>query len=455
MKKPKPVPADDPVPFAPLPQAPAYWPIRTDHPQRLEINYRAVDGGMVGGRPGRAFLAERTTRERSRHHVGIDLYAYEGDRVQACQDGAIVAFYPFYQTSSQEISYALLVDHEGVTINYGEVKANAQEKYRWRVGDAVTAGTLIAEVSSTKMLHFETYRPGAKSSMRWMVGEPRPPRLLNPTAFLLELARRSASPDKAPLRMASRHFASEGDAVEGTFDAGGVREVVFRTAPASSSTRDGRGRSSTSGLSGLQRESADVVVVQAEEKLEAMREGRPLGRRNARQSRETRDGVTNVRQEGYAWGQRVRPVLPDAVLMDDSEGFESRAATWKGEVSYFGKFDPEDEGTGSPVFGTVQTNSSLFGISLPKPVLLEFGLVVMEGRELRATPKGLSALIEVYVPSARRLVRLPLVDVGPAPRLRRPADLTVAAAAWLAEADESAARGYRLPNFKNALIRIG
>jgi murein DD-endopeptidase MepM/ murein hydrolase activator NlpD len=105
----------------------------------------------------------------------------------ACEDGEIVAFYPFYSSSSGEMTYALLVEHAGFVINYGEVKENAPQAYGWHVGDFVTRGQPIARVSSTKMTHFETYRIGTRRNQRWNPGHPRPAALLNPTAYLLEL----------------------------------------------------------------------------------------------------------------------------------------------------------------------------------------------------------------------------------------------------------------------------
>ena len=105
----------------------------------------------------------------------------------------MVSYYGFYETSSGEMSYALFVAHEDFVVNYGEVKGDAQLEFGWRIGDDVKKGQAIARVSTTEMIHFETYIPGTARNERWMVGGPRPSRLLNPTLYLLNLA--SSAPD--------------------------------------------------------------------------------------------------------------------------------------------------------------------------------------------------------------------------------------------------------------------
>jgi peptidoglycan hydrolase-like protein with peptidoglycan-binding domain len=186
MKDPKPIPSGDPVRFATSDVDAAAWPVKTSNPRRFEVNYRAIDGTDVGGNPGRQFLARRGGG--TRRHVGIDLFAAHRDKVVACEDGRIVSFYTFYTTSAGEMSYSLIIEHEDFVINYGEVKANAQEEFNWRVGDRVRKGQEIARVSTTGMLHFETYIRGTAHNHRWTVGGPRPAGLLNPTLYLLKLA---------------------------------------------------------------------------------------------------------------------------------------------------------------------------------------------------------------------------------------------------------------------------
>jgi lysozyme family protein len=183
---PKAVPVGNPVPFAfsTTPPDRRCWPVSSNNTSRLVVSYETI-GGQIRGSESRRFLASRNGG--ARFHVAVDLYAKENDEVMACEDGEIVAFYPFYPSSSGEMTYALLVEHAGFVINYGEVKENAPQACGWHVGDFVTRGQPIARVSSTKMTHFETYRIGTRRNQRWNPGHPRPAALLNPTAYLLEL----------------------------------------------------------------------------------------------------------------------------------------------------------------------------------------------------------------------------------------------------------------------------
>jgi hypothetical protein len=151
----------------------------------MVVSYRTTGNKLMGG-AGRQFLANR--QNGARHHVGLDVYCKEGDVVLACADGRIVAFFKFYTTSSGELSFALLIEHAGVVINYGEVRRSAPQEFGWAVGDVVRAGQRIARVSSTAMIHFETYVPGTRRSFSWMKSAARPASLLNPTKLLLHLA---------------------------------------------------------------------------------------------------------------------------------------------------------------------------------------------------------------------------------------------------------------------------
>lgn len=162
-----------------------HWPIITRNPARLVVSYETTSGRTQGS-PSRKFLAQRSGG--GRYHVGIDLYAQEGDLVRACEDGRVVAFYPFYtRQRTGEVTYALLIEHADFVVNYGEVKANLKREFGWEIGDRVRTGQSIARVSGTAMIHFETYRPGTRANQRWLPGRPRPQPLLNPTQYLLEL----------------------------------------------------------------------------------------------------------------------------------------------------------------------------------------------------------------------------------------------------------------------------
>jgi hypothetical protein len=210
----------------------------------------------------------------------------------------------------------------------------------------------------------------------------------------------------------------------------------FSTPPTSSATTNGKGASTTTGLSGTIFEGTDgSVIIDAAETLTARRDGHSLGSpRTVNQIRTTRGNVTTVHQPDYCWGSRT---LPDAETEENHPGFDGDSSVFTGKATFFGKSDNVDEGTGTPAFGTVQTNSSVFGISLKRARLLSEGLAEEDADGvLIPTEKGLRARVEVFFASTRRLVRLPLVDVGPSPSINAIADLTVAATVFLQKLTE-------------------
>jgi murein DD-endopeptidase MepM/ murein hydrolase activator NlpD len=131
----------------------------------------------------------------ARYHVGVDLYGTPGDAVVACRDGAVVNFYNFYENS-----YALLINHGDVVVNYSEVAADSLKNNGLRVGSQVKAGQrigIVAQLKENGMCHFEAYATGTEANASWKVGKERPPNLLNPTKLLLHLAENGIGIDVA------------------------------------------------------------------------------------------------------------------------------------------------------------------------------------------------------------------------------------------------------------------
>jgi murein DD-endopeptidase MepM/ murein hydrolase activator NlpD/peptidoglycan hydrolase-like protein with peptidoglycan-binding domain len=196
-ERPRPIPESDPLPFASEPTHGSYWPIVTRHPKGREVSFLAEDGKEVGSwrdragnvRNGRRFLWARSGA--TRYHVAVDLWAHFNDPVVACQNGTIVRTYPFC-CGDNKTSWALIVDHGNVVINYGEVAPDSLQRAGLRIGSSVRAGQLIGFIGrnpgGSSMLHFETYSPGTRQSKSWRQGQPRPSELLNPTRYLLFLA---------------------------------------------------------------------------------------------------------------------------------------------------------------------------------------------------------------------------------------------------------------------------
>lgn len=177
------------VPFAAQigPIADLYWPLVTGVKNARVVSYRTTQGKIVG-RDSRMFLADRSNG--TRYHVGVDLFCQEGDEVISISDGLLVAFHPFYRRPrTGEETYALLIRHDAMVVNYGEVKADSLRRYGLAIGSTVKAGQRIGRVSGTSMIHFETYEATATRTSRWMKTDTTPPsNLRDPTAFLLKLA---------------------------------------------------------------------------------------------------------------------------------------------------------------------------------------------------------------------------------------------------------------------------
>lgn len=202
-------PRDNPAPFAASRAPRRFWPVVTTSTNWAVVPAELRNGGFVGD-PLRTFNAPRPSAQAdnpTRRHAGVDLYARPNDRVIAVEDGRIVAFYPFLTAATGEVTYALLVAHDGYVANYGEVRETSLDVRGLRIGDAVRAGQDIADISDTSQLHFETYVAGVDHNQSWRHGDPRPDHVLNPTRLLLDLAQHgerrlpvlSANIDRVPV----------------------------------------------------------------------------------------------------------------------------------------------------------------------------------------------------------------------------------------------------------------
>jgi hypothetical protein len=198
--------------------------------------------------------------------------------------------------------------------------------------------------------------------------------------------------------------------------------VPFTTRPSISGNADGSSR--TKGLNGTKQSFDDgTTVIEATEALGATRADGLDATLTAFQRRVEKDSVATVEQKSYSYRQRQ---LPEGMLFWQINDFPGTvpagfAATAARSVvaSQFGKFDTEDEGTGSRAMGLIQTNSDVFGASIKKSVMVR-----VFGPSWSTNEKRLGALIEVFFPSKHRLVRVPLVDIGPGETIRAEVDLT-------------------------------
>lgn len=166
------------VPFANLTATEHAWPINNANPDRT-VSYIASNGAIIG-RSGRVFGAAR----QGRRHVGIDLFAAEGDEIVACESGVIVGLQHFLGSTQ-----AMFIQCDsGIVINYGELRDLSWLNFNVRIGSRVSAGQPVGIVGSTGMLHLEIYRSGTVSNQRWPEDDPPPPDIFNPTLYLIELS---------------------------------------------------------------------------------------------------------------------------------------------------------------------------------------------------------------------------------------------------------------------------
>jgi hypothetical protein len=198
--------------------------------------------------------------------------------------------------------------------------------------------------------------------------------------------------------------------------------VPFFTDPSASG--NAYGNSKTKGLRGtLQKFDDGSVVLDATEPLSASRTDGLDATLTAVCRRIQQGHVTTVEQRNYSYRGRVLPLstLTESaagIPADVPDNFQSTPVR-AGRASQFGKNDHEDEGTGSPIMGLIQTNSEVFGASLKMSIMAQ-----LFGDNWRNDIRRLGALIDVYFGDTKRMVRVPLVDLGPAESVKAEVDLT-------------------------------
>lgn len=148
-------------------------------------------GLPVGNHPG-AFGVVR------RHHVheGVDLYCPVGTPVYAVESGFVTAIKWFTGLAANlphwHDTLAVFVEGNSGTVVYGEIMPSVVPNQYVHAGDIV--GHVVRVLRNDKgrplsMLHLELHRPGVREPVEWYEGH-RPASLIDPTSYLLPLARR-------------------------------------------------------------------------------------------------------------------------------------------------------------------------------------------------------------------------------------------------------------------------
>ncbi len=199
----------------------------------------------------------------------------------------------------------------------------------------------------------------------------------------------------------------------------GATVVQTRTFSTGAASGSHNGNSSkTSGMKSVEQTFSDgTVVTEGSEKISAKRDNKNLGPQVASQTILRVGNISRVEQTGYSYADRNLPVV---WLFEQFEGFKSNSGVHKVKASHFGKNDPIDEGTGSPWAGVIQTNSEVFGVSLPKKHQQK-----LFGEKPWENPDTFKATVDVFNPASLRMARVPIVDVGPSPNANAKIDLTM------------------------------
>lgn len=142
-------------------------------------------------------------RRHGKHHCGIDLYCQNGTPVYAVEPGTVVAIDGFTGASVGSPwwneTQAVKVEGASGVVCYGEIEPNPCIKVGYRVGrsdqvgyvkQVLMDGQLRPDIPghSLSMLHLQLYVHGmVHKDESWLVDNPAPAGVLDPTPFLLPI----------------------------------------------------------------------------------------------------------------------------------------------------------------------------------------------------------------------------------------------------------------------------
>jgi murein DD-endopeptidase MepM/ murein hydrolase activator NlpD len=139
--------------------------------------------------------------KRANHiHEGVDLYCFEGSPVSAVEDGVVVGVQWFTGEKANPPSpwwhntQAVLVEGSSGVVVYGEILTARTVGQEVKAGDLMGVVKKVLKINKGRpmsMLHLELHQHGTRDTFEWL--DERPASLLDPTAFLLELAEPSFS----------------------------------------------------------------------------------------------------------------------------------------------------------------------------------------------------------------------------------------------------------------------
>lgn len=128
-------------------------------------------------------------------HTGVDLYTRLGMPVVTVEEGTVVGIEKFTGPEAGSPWWhdteAVLVEGLSGVVVYGEIGPLRHIEVGMELERCACVGAVKTVLRKDKgrpmnMLHFELYEHGARETVWWRLGEPRPPGLLDPTERLVE-----------------------------------------------------------------------------------------------------------------------------------------------------------------------------------------------------------------------------------------------------------------------------
>lgn len=164
------------------------WPVKSSDPRGCMVSYIDIDGG-VHGTEFQRFLAPRNT---TRYHIGHDCIANHLDVVVAPETGTVIKINQFVADTVA----VWIHTNTNLTMILGEMEKGSPEKYGIKVGSKVSKGQPVGRVGTfafaqavnMHMVHFEIHSGRVTGYSDWQDGAVKPPRLLDPTMYMLRAA---------------------------------------------------------------------------------------------------------------------------------------------------------------------------------------------------------------------------------------------------------------------------
>ena len=132
-------------------------------------------------------------------HTGVDLTCKHNQPLASVEDGIVIAIRDFTNGKKRKKpppwlnkTRVILIEGETGVVAY----CNVKERPKLKIGDLVDAGEIIGNVirrnkkkrrKNRCMLHLELYTKETKRRVHWSYHYPKPPQLLDPTNYLVDI----------------------------------------------------------------------------------------------------------------------------------------------------------------------------------------------------------------------------------------------------------------------------